>query len=210
MENLVSLILYFVGGITVAVGAGWFYTRAKSRYQERLNPVEGAILTIRATSGVYRSHMITLGRTSWTLSAPLQRDNYVPLRVGEELIIEAATDRGALLFRSEVVARMSNPHAILIKRPTKIHRVERREHKRWPNMAGERVRVEGQVGQLLDLSEGGARVRLATKPYKGDRVRLDMPSGKAVYAWVIASEGSEARLRFEELMNPNTETAPAV
>jgi hypothetical protein len=200
MENLGSLIIFFAVGFVVAACSAWLYVKTIRHLRDRLDPEIGSILRIRAASGVYRSHMMELGRSVWAMSAPLQRDNHVPLRVGEELVIEAASQGGALLFRSKVVARQSNPHTILIERPEKIHRVDRRDHKRWPQLAGAKVRLEGQPAELLDLSESGARLQTASRQYKGERVRLDLPWGAVVYGWVVASEGSESRVRFEELV----------
>ncbi|HVT10913.1 MAG TPA: flagellar brake protein [Fimbriimonadaceae bacterium] len=213
MENLVSLLVFFATGFAVAVAAAWLFVKVALHFRQKLIPPVGSILRIRATSGSYRSTLMKLGGSVWTISAPLQRDSYVPLRVGEEVVIEAASSRGALLFRSTIVARHTQPHSFTIRRPEKIHQVERREHKRWPHLAGESVKLEGQNGRIIDLSEGGARIQSAYRTHKGDRVRLDLPWGEAIYGWVLSAEGNETRMRFEDLMElrpAKRETAPAV
>ena len=212
MENLVSLILFFATGFAVSMGAAWLFVKITLHLRNQLNPSVGAILSVRASSGIYRAHIVKLGSV-WTISAPLQRDNYVPLRVGEEVVIEAASKHGALLFRTEILSRQTNPHCLIVKKPEKIHRIERREHKRWPHLTGSKVKIGGENGQLLDLSEGGARVQTSFRTHKGDRVKLEMPWGQAIDAWVLSREGNEARLRFEELLElrpGKRETAPAV
>ncbi|HWA82493.1 MAG TPA: flagellar brake protein [Fimbriimonadaceae bacterium] len=213
MENLVSLLVFFATGFAVALGTAWLFVKVALHFRKKLIPPVGSVLRIRASSGSYRSTLMKLGGSVWTISAPLQRDAYVPLRVGEEVVIEAASERGALLFRSTIVARHTHPHSLTIRRPDKIHQIERREHKRWPHLAGEAVKLEGQNGRIIDLSEGGARIQSAYRTYKGDRVRLDLPWGEAIYGWVLSAEGNETRLRFEDLMElrpSKRETAPAV
>lgn len=213
MENLASLIIFFATGFVVALTTAWLFVKMTLHFRKKLIPPVGSVLRLRASSGVYRSNLMKLGGSVWTISAPLQRDTYVPLRVGEEIVVEAASKHGALVFRSQIVARHTHPHSFSIQCPDKIHQIERREHKRWPHLSGEPVKLEGQNGRIIDLSEGGARIQSPCRTHKGDRVRLDMPWGQEIYAWVLSSEGNEARLRFEDLMElrPNKrETAPAV
>lgn len=200
MENLVSLILFFGTGFAVALGAAWLFIRITLYLRTRLDPSIGDTLRVRAASGMYRSRLLGLGRSSWTLSAPLQRDAFVPIRIGEELVIESASRQGALLFRSQVVARDPETHSLHIQRPERIHLVERRGHRRFPELEGAAVQLEGESATLMDISEGGARLHTSTKAHRGDRVRLDLPSGDSVFAWVLSTDGCEARLRFEELM----------
>lgn len=213
MENLASLLAFFAIGFAIAFTASWILIKAAVHLRNRLNPAPGAILRIRADSGSYRSHMIKLGGSVWTISAPIKRDSYVPLRAGEEVVIEAASKRGALLFRTVILARHAGNHTLTIKRPTRVHLVERREHKRWPHLEGAKVKVEGENAQLLDISEGGARIKTGFRLHKGDRVRVDMPWCEAMFGWVLSSEAGETRVRFEELMEirpSKRETAPAV
>jgi hypothetical protein len=162
---------------------------------------------------MYRSKMLLVGKSVWTISAPLQRDSYVPFRVGEEVVIEAAGKRGALIFRSEVVARDAETHELMITRPSEVHEVERREHRRWPHLAGAKILVDGVGGRILDLAQGGARVEVASRLCRGDRLRLETPWGQTLSAWVLDCEPGQVRVRFEELVDPRAgkrETAPAL
>lgn len=212
MENLASLSLFFAVGFIFALSVAWLFVKVAQRVNQQQVPRPGAVLRIRASSGMYRSHMVGLSDSVWTISAPIQRDTYVPLRVGEELVIEAACNSGALIFRSQIVAREADSHTLLIQKPSKVHAVERRGHRRWPHLCGAEVKLEGQTSRLIDLSEGGAKVKTGYQTHKGDRVRMNLPDGQEVYGWVISRDGDEARLRFEELLQIGPikkETVPA-
>lgn len=213
MQDLVSLIAFFVVGFLLSFGVAWTYVRIATRQRRQAEPVVGAILRIRAGSGMYRSQIVRLGRSAWTISAPLQRDSYVPLRVGEEIVIEAPGKKGALVFRSTVIARDATTHEVVIERPTTVHEVERREHKRWPHLIGQKLTVEGTTARILDISQGGARVETKSRTHRGDRLRIDTPWGQTLYGWVLDSEPGQARIRFEELVEirpGKRETAPAL
>src|SRR4051794_14678642 len=105
MENLASLILFFAAGFGISLGLAWLFVQIVARLRKQPVPIPGSILRIRAGSGFYRSHVLDSAGSVWRISAPLQRDAYVPLRVGEEVVIEAAAKNGALLFRTQIVAR---------------------------------------------------------------------------------------------------------
>jgi hypothetical protein len=200
MANLASVSLLYGAGVGAAISISWLFLRLAEVHRVRSEPPVGSTLRIRAASGIYRSQLERLEACYWTISAPLQRDHYVPLRVGEELVIEAATDRGALLFRGEVVERRSDPHVLVIQRPKRIHAVDRRDHRRWPHMQGAALSVEGEHASVVNLSEGGARLQTSLRVKRGERVRIDMPCGREVFGWVLATEGNEHRIRFEELI----------
>jgi hypothetical protein len=213
MENLASLILFFVSGFAVALFAGWLYTEAAKRARKQAEPSAGAVLRIRAASGMYRSKVLHVGKSVWTISAPLQRDCYVPFRVGEEVVIEAAAKRGALVFRSVIVARDAETHELMIDRPAEVHEVERREHKRWPHLAGTKLQIDGMTAKILDLAQGGARLEVSSRLHRGDRLRVDTPWGQTLFAWVLDAEPGQVRVRFEELVElrpSKRETAPAL
>lgn len=213
MESLVSLVLFFATGFAVALFAGWLYVQAAQRAQRQAEPAVGAVLRIRANSGMYRSKVLQVGKSVWTISAPLQRDAYVPFRIGEEIVVEAAGKRGALVFRSEIVARDGETHELVIQRPDQVHEVERREHRRWPQLAGEKLQIEGSPARILDLAQGGARLETGYRAARGDRLRIDTPWGQTLYGWVLSSEPGQVRVRFEELVDLKSgkkETAPAL
>jgi c-di-GMP-binding flagellar brake protein YcgR len=196
MQSPASLAVFFL----IAFCASFFVGYAYLRFARRRSLDTNAVLHIRAGSGMYRSRLVAIGRAAWEISAPLQRDSYVPLRVGEDLVIESPAKAGVLIFRSEVVARNLESHSLKIRAPKRLHHLDRRELKRWPHLAGESVKVEGEEGRLIDISQGGARLETEADLSRGERVRVDLPWADSVFAWVLAREGTVARLRFEELM----------
>jgi hypothetical protein len=197
MQSLGSLAIFFSAAFAVAAAVGLISYRLSSRSRS-LAP--GAVLKIRAASGVYRSRLIAATGGGWHISAPLQRDSYVPLRVGEELVIESPCADGILLFRTEVVSRDSETHQLSILPAHNMYRIDRRELRRWPHLTGETVKVEGEEGRVLDISEGGARIELPALLHRGERVRIEMPWSDCLFAWVLSCDGAVTRLRFEDLM----------
>lgn len=202
-----DLILYLSGALLVGFGAAWLSIRIDRRRAAKGVPPNGTILRIRANSGCYRSRIESTSGSLWAISAPIQRDGYVPLRVGEELVVEGGALGAAVIFRTEVAARETG--VLRVRRPKKIHRVERRHYRRNPALTGVKVSVDGATGRILDFSEGGAKVETSFRVVRGGRVSVQFPWGASVGAWVMSTEGREARLRFEELIWPGQkETAP--
>jgi hypothetical protein len=201
MYDLAILSLFFAAGAALSGAVATFLVRWAEARTARLTPAADTRLRIRATSGMYRSSFLQAGRSVWSISAPLQRDSYVPLRVGEDLVIEAPHPKGALIFRSKVIGRETMPHCLLIQRPTRIYVSERRNHKRWPEFFGAEVKLSDKAAIVVDLSEAGARFDCETKPAKGQRFRVELPWGANVDGWVLDTEGNRARVRFEELVH---------
>jgi len=199
MESPVSLFLYSGFALLLALLVSWLYVRFGRLLRERRDPSPGSILRLRASGGVYRSQILALGADAWRISAPLQRDCFVPLRQGEDVVIEAACEGGALVFRTQILDRCLDDHTLLVGRPATIHRIERREHPRWREFAGEKLDIEGCAGRIIDLAAGGARIQSVYRACKGERVKLDMPWKETLYGWVLSREGDETRVRFEEL-----------
>lgn len=77
------------------------------RYLRRrpVEPAVGSLLRVRAEGSIYRSRFLGAGPDGWRFAAPLQRDSFVPIRIGETLIVEATDDRNVVLFRSVLVDR---------------------------------------------------------------------------------------------------------
>jgi len=117
-------------------------------------------------------------------------------------VAEATCPGGALIFRAKVLDRSCEDHTICLERPSEVRKIDRREHRRWPEFAGMRLEIEGCDGRILDLAAGGIRVRSACRTGKGDRVKIELPWGETVFGWVLSREGEEVRVRFEELVAP--------
>jgi hypothetical protein len=209
MNDLVQLLIYFVGLFLMALATSYVLTRALALRNRRLTLQPGTILRLRCLSGMYRSTYLEDSKQGWVISAPLQRDSYVPLSVGDTMVVEAAGMTGALVFRSEIVARDPETHSFTLRRPSEVRRIERRGHKRVTKVCGALTLLEGEDAQLVDLSEVGARVATRKRLAQGERVRLDMDGREPVFGWVLeilpgsryGYDSCEARLRFEQALS---------
>ncbi len=108
------LALMFGAGVSIAV--------RRLRRPPMPVPPEGARLRIRSDLTVYRSRFLGADRTGWRFAAPLQRDVYVPLRVGESLVIEAESDHERLLFRSTLISRDAETGMMVAQVPQHVFR----------------------------------------------------------------------------------------
>lgn len=209
-QSILSLLVLFI----VIFGASMLVSYGVVKLILKLRPKptlpENALLRIKSPSGLYRARYLGTSKEGFLLSAPMQRDRHVPLRVGEDLVIEASAPGGALLFRSRVVARQTDPHALVVALPKKIHRIERRETPRSRDAEGELVRVENARAWIIDLSPEGIRCECDALVAKGERVRIDFPGeSDPAYGWVLdvmpSGDGRTiARMRFEETFAAET------
>jgi len=118
MALLLALnLLAFIAALLV--GAGVSAAVRRVRHRAPLAPPRGSALRIRAERAVYRTRFLGEVVTGWEFAAPLQRDAYVPLRVGERLVVEAETRHGRMLFRSEVLSRDPETGSMILARPEK-------------------------------------------------------------------------------------------
>lgn len=168
--------------VAFAISALISYWLTELRKGKLIPPAEGTTMRLRAPAGMYRSKLISADPKGWKISAPLSRNHYVPLRVGEQLSIEAPVDGGVYLFKTVITARDNETHELVLQPPTHIAPRDRRDVKRCPR--NEDVLVEGQTGHLVDISSLGARLKTAKRYVPGDRVRLELPEG-LMYAWVL-------------------------
>ena len=90
-------------------------------------PPQGASLRVRASAAVYRSRFLEVTDEGWVFAAPLQRDAYVPLRVGEDVVVEAEEADGRLIFRSEIIHRCAQSGRFTIARPANVFRTDPRD-----------------------------------------------------------------------------------
>lgn len=200
MKNLLALSLQlgglFIGSMGVAFGSMSMLKKRKLR----AIPESGSMIRLRGLSGFYRSRFLAAGDRVWEISTPVQRDNFVPLRMGEEIVVEASTPKGALIFRTKIFGGEGAPIRIQILAPQNPQLVERREHTRDPKFAGEKVQVDQLAARVLNYSAGGICIQSARKLSKGEQVHIEMPwQSDPVDAWVLESEGLKVRLRFNVL-----------
>ena len=157
--------------------------------------------------GAYRCHFMREENELMVVSSPLQADRFVPIRVGEKLLVQVPSDDCLLSFSTTVVSRDSEKHELVIKSPATLRRIERRSEFRSERLAGEDVLFDGEVAALVDLSAAGACVVTRRRPKSGDRVRIVLPqSGLDAFGWALESSqaafgihsGYKVRVQFEE------------
>lgn len=207
MQDFATLIGYVFVLFAAAMAAGWLITSLKLGKKAAENPEIGTCLRLRGESGMYRSKLLEVRGPFWILSAPLMRDYYVPLRVGEKLNIEVPYKNGVLFARTEVKSRDAESHTIIIEKPEGAKPTDRRTEKRLCGLMDDTVVIEGVKSSIVDVSLGGAKVRTQRRFLPGERIRIDLPwIGAPTFGWVLESMeiaptvGVEARIRFENAL----------
>jgi hypothetical protein len=199
-----SLLVLFV----LSMAGGWLLVHLVDRRAGRMpDPPSGARVRIRSTLGIHRCHFLQTLPDGWSLSCPISRDAYVPIRIGERLTLEVATPEGLLLYQTTLLDRNTDPHRLLVARPDWWTLRDRRGAGRLEGPGLPEASLEGERTVLADLSVHGARGVTSARCHSGERVRLDVPwRSDPIFAWVLEArtrpscEGqeSEVRLRFEE------------
>jgi hypothetical protein len=204
MQELAQLIGYMFILLAAATLAGWLLTTFKSGSRMSVNPEEGTCIRMRGESGMYRTRLVEVRGPFWVLSAPLMRDFYVPIRVGEKITIEVPFPDGVIYSKAVVRSRDAQSHTLIIERPEGARKVERRTERRICDAFNVTVGLEGVTSQLLNISRGGARVSTVHAVTPGERVRLDVAGvDSPIYGSVLEcvpvgpQSKVEARIRFE-------------
>lgn len=189
----------------LTLGASYAMVCLKHRARARRIPLPNLPVRLRGPSGMYRCHFLREDPVGWWFSAPLSRDAYVPLRIGEKLFVEApVSGEGAVVFESEIVARDGREHEICLRRPSASRVFERRLASRDRSLAGRRCSVNGQPAEIVDISEHGVRVICLDSHSRGDEVRVGLPDRGMVFGWVLeatpeafgSSRGTCLRIRL--------------
>lgn len=203
MRELFEIVGFFTCAAVIAFGLSHLLFRLPFR-KLPMGLAPGALVRIKTRNGVHRTRFIRKRQGEFVFAAPLQRDHYVPLAVGEDITVEAPMKDGVLLFRSKVSSRDADSHEITLSPPDKIHREDRRESPRQ-EASGKEVMVEERPAWLLDVSKHGVRFARNGPLTKGERIRLDLDS-EPLYGWVldcspnhVDGEGSHiVRARLED------------
>ncbi|MBL8067341.1 MAG: PilZ domain-containing protein [Armatimonadetes bacterium] len=204
-------ILQMVGLLAVVFAlswvAGWWFVGRKHRPLTLVPIAENCRVRMVGPGGTYRCYFIRRDKSGLVFSAPLQRDRYVPVKVGESLMVQAPLADGLITFRSQVLSRDAETHEFTLAMPERIREVDRRSEPRHPQTAGNIVRINDEPASLVDLSGGGARIVTNAPIQPGDNIYLDLPAELGtVHGWALeclpADGGSrvarEIRVRFEE------------
>lgn len=204
MREIAELVGYFAVLFVASIAVAWLLASLRFGRYRAPDPEPGASLRVQGQGGMYRTRVLEVRGPFWVLNAPLMRDFYVPLHVGENLTVEWPMADGVMFFRTRVRARDSETHTLIIDRPAEGKKAERRGDRRLSDPNWAPVGLEGVESRLLDVSYGGAKVETVRPISIGERVRLDLPwVGSPVYGWVLEANhvsraSAEARIRFEE------------
>jgi c-di-GMP-binding flagellar brake protein YcgR len=173
----------------------------KNNKEDGHKPLPNAKVRLKTNSAMYRSRLIEVSEAGWVFAAPMQRDSYIPIPIGEEMICEVMARGGVLLFSSSVIARRSVEGSIVVATPKKTQLKNRRDQTRRVDLPLD-VTVGGHEATVINLSEGGAKVRIRGFEREGNVIRVSLSSGEARAATVLEtahdSAGSVIRLCFDE------------
>ncbi len=201
MLGLFALVFGFSMAVTYLVSS-W-----KGRRVQEVNlPAETKVRLIGA-GGAYRCYYLRTDSEGLVFSTPLQKDRYVPLRIGDSLIVQAPTTDGLVTFSSEILDRCPESHELRLSHPKIVRRTDRRSEPRLTIFDEAHVQVNGQASELKDLSAGGSRLVTKAVIGPGDRVSVTLPRGMGhVEGWTLdaqpaAFEGHparEVRIQFDQ------------
>lgn len=207
MAQIVDLFALFF----LVVGLSYLLTRAAMKTKRvktsDLELVDGQVLRLITPSGSYRTHLVATRSGSLLISAPLHRDRYVPLRVGEKIVVQSPGFDSLLTFHTTVTDRDSVTHELTLSPPTWFRRTDRRCEPRFLAVKGEHASLNRKPAVLQDLSAWGAKLITSERVSPGDYVAVQLPSeygearGYALEVRSSAWEGRsccEVRIRFEE------------
>jgi hypothetical protein len=198
-------MLAIIGMLTIVFLVGFllakvFGHKSALNARRRRTPVENARVRFKTSSAVYRSRLISHDEETWVFAAPMQRDSFVPVPVGEECVCEVVAHGGVLVFTSKVIARQSQEGRIVIEAPVKPKLKNRRDDDRRADIPM-RLLVGNIGGEVINVSPSGAKVKLEGFQREGQTVRVDLPGGESRAATVIESThdsvGSTVRLAFD-------------
>jgi len=208
LELVGFFTLVFVGATLVALTITHVANR---RRMDTLQ--EDEQVRFKSADKCYRSRFIGVANSHWTFAAPLCRDCYVPLRVGEEVAVEAIRKDGIIAFRSRIVDRDEDAKTISIVPPRDLHILDRRSARRVSPRKPVQIEVDQTTAPLLDISEGGFRFESWREFTQGERILVKLPwMDIPVGAWILGERAipgqqppqHEYRAIFEQRLNEET------
>jgi len=134
----------------------------------------------------YKSSIIDLTETDFTIQPPFLKTGELNLRTGESVEVELLGDRARLRFTTPVLKRLKEPLPAFVlrrPRPEDVRRIQLRQFVRVPLVQEVRYRLAEpgtspwREGMSLDLSGGGMRFLTADRLAPGTRVlvALELP-----------------------------------
>lgn len=200
---IASIIVLFGASLFVSYCVMWLVSEHKSNVELAPN----TSIRLIGLGGAYRCHYREMRGKRIVVTSPLQADRYVPIRVGEKLLVQASGTECMLTFRTTVVERNSTAHELILEPPTYVRRTERRSEGRSHRLRGEDALIEGELASVVDLSAAGACVVTRRRTNPGERLRFVLPSsGLDAFGWALEStndayagrKGYKVRIQFEE------------
>ncbi len=189
MTDLLRVFGFFSLTMALSFAFAYAFTRLKLGRRQVVPPAPDSSLQIASASGSYRSRFLEASREGWRISAPLQRDRFVPLRIGESLVLQSAHAHGVRIFRTEIIGRCPESHTYLLRPPQRVHDVERRSEPRDESVAQMPASVNGVEAILRDISMAGVRLVTSATIAPGDLVRVEASSTRlAADGWVLDSK----------------------
>jgi hypothetical protein len=202
------VILQILGILVLSAVVAYGLTAAGLLFRKKVTEqslLPGSAVRLKTPSGVYRTRFIGPSAEGMSFAAPLQRDHYVPIGVGELVTVESPMKNGVAIFRTRVVARDADTHEILLAKPEKIYREDRRSASRRRSEM-EQIRVEDAPAWLCDLGPAGIRFRCETTIKKGERIKVELPDrNEPSYAWVLDCSGNQSRFARSHLVRARFE-----
>lgn len=170
-------------------GLGYWASSTQRPRGKPLTLPEGQRIRLLTPHGTYHCRVLGGTAAGLSVSAPLSGNAHVPLRPGTHVVVQAATVSGVLSFASTVCERHSGPASLVLRAPTKLRVVERRESRRFQAVTGEIGSIDGEEALILDTAVMGVCLLCRTRPAPGDLVVLGLPqTGKPLMGWVLDSE----------------------
>lgn len=197
LELLGSFCLVFCFGY----GITYMFVAMRNKHdQSRRQPLENAKVRFKTSTNLYRSRLLEATENEWVFAAPLQRDSYVPIPVGSEIVCEVVCRGGVLIFSSIITDRDAERGALMIKAPLNPKLMDRRDEIRRVDIPMELV-VGKEKGEVMDLSSGGARIKIKGYEREGKEIGVALPNGDQRIGTVVDTANSEMgsiiRLKFD-------------
>lgn len=206
LEQIAVMSIAFIGSFLLAK----LVLGLKKEQKSHLEIPEGTKLKVLTPSGAYRCFVETANQEGIVVSAPIHRDVYVPLRVGELVVVQVSHAGGLQTFQSRITNRNNNDHLMTLEWPKHVRLSDRRSSPRVIYSSFESSQLNKKPSKLIDLAEMGAKMVSQENLMPGDWVNVQLPDSYGqVYGWVLDTSpsriaglaGNIVRVRFE---NPIT------
>lgn len=193
---------------TILVGASMLSYLIIKAVRQKRTPVPKQSAMLRVTNGatMFRSQFLGVRPDGWSISTPIQRNTWIPLKPGDLLTIETIHNRGIAIYRTTLKYVSKNPSMIVVEVPSIWQADDRRDEERITTLGHLESKLDGHRVGILDISTCGARLNSQEAFPNGQRVRLDVVGlEEPISGWVLASDrrGDRfvVRLRFEEILD---------